>query len=281
MTKNATTTTSIGICGCGYVGGAIHTFFLNLQTTAVFVYDKYNKAIGGALKDLVHTDIIFVCLPTPYVANTKNYDMTEISDTIFQLNQLGYRGSIVIKSTVLPNYCWMINTVYPQLAIFNNPEFLSAKTAVQDFADQRNIILGYTKWSAARVAGLCVFFSTTFPLAEITIVRSEEASLVKLACNAFYATKVQFFTELYLCCQKLQINFDDVRNLMVGNGWIHPQHTRVPGPDKQISFGGACLPKDVAAFNGFLERENLMHGVLQSVQTEQALMRPIPTSPRH
>ena len=264
----------IGICGCGFVGGAIQHYLSSLQLTTV-TYDKY-KNIGG-FSDLLTTDLLFICLPTLYDDKSRAYDMKEINETIYNLFKIAYKGAIVIKSTVLPDYCWMINTVYPTLSILNNPEFLSAQTALEDFADQRNIVIGQTKWtSPAHIATLCQLYSNIFPIAKITIVRAEEASMVKLACNAFYATKVQYFTEVYLLCQKLHLNFDIVRDLMVGNGWIHPQHTRVPGPDGQVSFGGACLPKDLAALDGFMDKEEVLHGILTRVKDEQTQLRPTP-----
>lgn len=261
----------IGICGCGFVGGAIQDYLSSLQLTTV-TYDKYKNI--GQFTDFASTDLIFVCLPTLYEDKSRTYDMREINETIYKLFQMAYKGAIVIKSTVLPDYCWMINSVYPTLSILHNPEFLSAQTALEDFADQRNIVIGHTKWSSpAHIATLCRLYSNIFPIAKVTIVRAEEASMVKLACNAFYATKVQYFTEVYLLCQKLQLNFDLVRDLMVGNGWIHPQHTRVPGPDGQVSFGGACLPKDLAALDGFMAKQDVPHGLLTRAKEEQTLLR--------
>jgi UDP-glucose 6-dehydrogenase len=264
----------IGICGCGFVGGAAQNYF-SRQTShlTTVTYDKYKNI--GEFTDLASTDVLFVCLPTLYDDKTRTYDMREINETIYKLFQMAYKGGIVIKSTVLPDYCWMINSVYPTLSILHNPEFLSAQTAVDDFAEQRNIVIGTTKWSSpAHIATLCQLYSDIFPIAKVTIVRAEEASMVKLACNAFYATKVQYFTEIYLLCQKLQFNFDLVRDLMVGNGWIHPQHTRVPGPDGLVSFGGACLPKDLAALDGFMAKKDVLHGLVTRTKEEQTLLRP-------
>jgi GDP-mannose 6-dehydrogenase len=275
MTRNI----KIGICGCGFVGSAVQTYMSQQQQSSLgllttVAYDKY-KSIGEFVH-LTSTDLIFICLPTQYDddAKKRTYDMREINETIYRLFKANYQGCIVIKSTVMPDYCWMINSVYPSLSIVHNPEFLSAKTALDDFADQRNIVIGETKFSsAAHIAMLQRLYSDIFPIAKITVVRAEEASMVKLACNAFYATKVQFFTEIYLACQKLHLNFDLVRDLMVGNGWINPQHTRVPGPDGQVSFGGACLPKDLAAFESFMRKTNVPHALLTSVKEEQKVLR--------
>ena len=267
-------TQKIGICGCGFVGGAVQHYMAQIPSLKVLTIDKYKGT--GTLASLLPASMIFICLPTPFDTKTRSYNMCEINNTIYQLDKLGYTGNVIIKSTVLPDYCYMINSVYPKLKIFNNPEFLSAKTATSDFACQSNIILGHTKWSEPHANNLCLFFRHIFPQAAVTVVRSEEASLVKLGCNAFYATKVQFFTEMYLLCQKVPgASFDIVRTLMLHNGneWIHPQHTQVPGPDGQVSFGGACLPKDIKALDAFMQRTKVCHAVTNSVIQEQETIR--------
>ena len=270
----------IGICGCGFVGGAVQHYMAQNPSLTVLVYDKYkndkNDKNVNTLSDLLPSTMIFICLPTPFDAKSRSYNMCAINETIYNLDKLDYTGTVIIKSTVLPDYCCMINSVYPKLKIFHNPEFLSAQTARDDFARQSNIILGHTKWSEPHAGPLCLFFRHIFPHAAVTVVRSEEASLVKLGCNAFYATKVQFFTELYLLCQKVPgADFDTVRTLMLHNGneWIHPQHTQVPGPDGQVSYGGACLPKDIKALDAFMQRAQVGHAVTHGVIQEQASLR--------
>ena len=40
--------------------------------------------------------------------------------------------------------------------------------------------------------------------------------------------------------------------MMIGNGNINPDHTSVPGPDGNISYGGYCFPKDTNALNEYM-----------------------------
>ena len=111
------------------------------------------------------------------------------------------------------------------------------------------------------------------PLARISLVDSTTAEAVKIFLNTFYAIKVQYFTELYLASQKFNIDFDEIRELMLHNGWINPAHTQVPGPDGQISYGGACFTKDTQALLGQLVRYNSPHAVLEASVKERTLMR--------
>jgi UDP-glucose 6-dehydrogenase len=83
---------------------------------------------------------------------------------------------------------------------------------------------------------------------------AKETEATKLFCNAFYAAKLQLFTELYALCQQQHISFDLVRHMMLQQGWIHPMHTQVPGANG-IGVGGACLPKDATAMSTWAEAD--------------------------
>ena len=97
--------------------------------------------------------------------------------------------------------------------------------------------------------------------------------MTKLALNSFYATKVQFFSEIFLLCEKTNINYNEVKNLMLNNKWINPKHTQVPGHDGHISYGGMCLPKDINALHQYMCANDTPHQVLDAVISERNLMR--------
>jgi nucleotide sugar dehydrogenase len=260
----------VGICGLGFVGNAIKAF-MDMNIEQVIVYDKYKQI--NTLDALLGSDILYICIPTPYVDSTKSYNMDEIDSTLFLLNELNYTGIILIKSTVLPDYCENINNTYSALKIIHNPEFLSAATAIKDFAEQAHIILGYTARSKDICNKAADFYKELFPRALISINNSTTAALTKLACNSFYAAKVQFFTEIFLLCDKIDIDYNAVKQLMLNNNWINPMHTTVPGSDGQISFGGACLPKDINALNQFMLSHESANSVLEAVIKERNIMR--------
>lgn len=35
---------------------------------------------------------------------------------------------------------------------------------------------------------------------------------------------------------------------LLSSGWVNQMHTKVPGPDGNLGFGGKCFPKDINAF---------------------------------
>jgi len=260
----------LGICGIGFVGNAIYKYF-DKKGYTLFLYDKYKNI--GTFEELLESDILFICLPTLYDDNLKTYDMTEIDNTLYLLSLHYYSGIILIKSTVLPDYCSQQNELYNNLFIISNPEFLSAKTSVEDFENQTHIILGYTKYSQSKIDIIESLYKENFNNAIISITVSETANLVKLSCNSFYAIKIQYFTEIYLLCQKLNIPYEDVKKLMLNNNWINPMHTNVPGHDGKISFGGSCFPKDINALNQFMISNNINNRILNSTIIEQQQMR--------
>lgn len=261
----------VGICGVGFVGNAILQFLKKATELEVVAYDKYKEI--NDFSQLLSTDLLFICLPTPYSSHLKTYYLKEINTIIEALSISQYKGCILIKSTVLPDYCTKMNILYPELLIIHNPEFLTARSAVSDFAQQKHIVLGFTEQSAIKKDYVKEFYLGLFPEALISITKSESAALMKLGCNSFYATKIQFFTELYLLCDTVNISYDEVKDLMIKNEWINPMHTNVPGPDGRISFGGDCFPKDISALSTYMELQDVPNMVIEAAGMERNEMR--------
>ena len=269
----------VGICGCGFVGKAIQQVLTHQianrpawsPVSEISVYDKYIEQYQD-FDVLNDTEILFICLPTLYDSDLKSYNTQAIEETLLKLKR--YKGLILVKSTILPGYLSGLNRQYPDLILIHNPEFLTDRTAFQDFLNQEHIVLGYTTESQPHIDKVSKFYTDLFPFAELSVCNSDESAMVKLACNSFYACKVQFFTELYLLCQANgKSDYKDVVKMMLKNGWISPNHTTVPGPDGQISYGGACFPKDTNALNQYFEKLNVPHAVLEATIMERDQMR--------
>ena len=96
---------------------------------------------------------------------------------------------------------------------------------------------------------------------------------MKSFVNCFYSVKIQFFNELYLLCEKMGCDYNNVKNLMLKNKWINPMHTDVPGPDGKLSYGGYCFPKDTNALAEHMKRENVTCKVLEATIAERNEMR--------
>lgn len=263
---------SIGVCGVGIVGSAVADFFSSKKYEVVR-YDKYKKAYSDTLTKLLNTDMTYLCLPTLFCSKKKEYDKTAIHQICSFLDKNKYKGLVIVKSTVEPLTCDNLCKKY-KLKIVHNPEFLSAKTAKKDFINQRHIVVGLTDTIEEKDSALFKsLLHTCWPNVNISFCKSKESEMMKISCNSFYAIKVQAFNELYFICSKIGAKYDIVREMMLTNGWINPMHTKVPGTDGQISYGGMCFPKDTNALYRFMERKSSPHLVLKAAVEERNEMR--------
>jgi UDPglucose 6-dehydrogenase len=230
----------IGIIGNGFVGNAIYQNFKDKVLTKV--YDVRPEKCLNTRTEVLDCDIVFVCLPTPMKENGE-CDLSYVNEFFSTVDAA--RGNLfVIKSTVPIGTTERICNERKQLKIVHNPEFLTAVNAVEDFKNtDRNIIGGKQEWCLQ----LRNFFLDHFPYTPIQIVTSNESETIKYFCNSFLASKVSFFNNLYEICQKLGMNFDSVKDGVCSDHRIGTSHTRVPGPDGLMGFGGYCFPKDINA----------------------------------
>ena len=263
---------NIGVIGCGFVGGAISES-LKMKGLDVTIYDKYKDGGIGTFEKVIVNDILFLCLPTPYNSQISEYDKIAIYEICERLTQNNYQGLVIVKSTV--EICTMDYLIekYP-LKYIHNPEFLTARTATYDFHHQEHIVLGTTKSVKGEdIEFLKSFYEHYYPQTPISICDAKESEAMKLFCNCFYSVKVQFFNELYVVCNKLNINYNNVKDLMIKNKWINPMHTIVPGTDGKLSYGGYCFPKDTNALNELMKKLNSPNMVLDSTIKERNTMR--------
>lgn len=260
----------IGIAGIGVVGGAILKSFQE-HNIDVVAYDKFKNVGNPEL--LLGTDIVFLCLPTLYDDMLQAYDKSSLHEVCNFLSINNYPGLVVVKCTVEPTTSQHLADIY-KLNIIHNPEFLTARTAYEDFHNQSHIIIGRTSRATDdHINKLVNFYGSYYPQAQITLCSSTESECTKLFCNCFYAVKVQFFNEIYLLCQKLGVDYNNIRNAMLKNGWINPMHTQVPGTDGKLSYGGMCFPKDTNALLSFMKNLRTPHKVLESTIIERNEMR--------
>lgn len=146
---------------------------------------------------------------------------------------------IFIRTTVLPGTCDNLSSELNK-EIYFMPEFLTERTAYEDFCNQPMVITGRED-----------LIKNIFISKNIFVVSNLEAEVAKYAHNVFGAVKVTYFNGIYEMCQKLNIDYEKVRKSTLISGYINEPHTMVPGPDGKLGYGGKCFPKDVNAFLDF------------------------------
>jgi UDPglucose 6-dehydrogenase len=126
----------------------------------------------------------------------------------------------------------------PDFAYVSCPEFLKEGSALADFRAPDRVVIGDDgNWAGDAVVELYA------PL-NAQLVRTDVASaeMVKLAANAFLATKISFINEIANVCEETGA---DVLEVARGMGLDRRIGTHFLQPG--IGFGGSCFPKDVSA----------------------------------
>lgn len=224
------------IAGYGFVGKAVANA-LRTKHEVVVVDPKYTT---DTVADNHDADGLIICVDTPTLDGVCNIgNVSKVMDTvpIFM--------PVLIKSTITPDVLIAMEELYINHSIVYNPEFLRARTADQDFVDQKSCVLGgedpegfWQELFTSVLPNCKLFFHCT----------TTEAATVKYSVNAFLATKVAFFNQLYDICQQNGADYKMVRQMITHDSRIGNSHTLVPGLDGERGFGGACLPKDTEAF---------------------------------
>jgi UDPglucose 6-dehydrogenase len=123
-----------------------------------------------------------------------------------------------------------------------NPEFLREGFAVQDSLAPDRIVLGVTSDRAE--ARLRQVYRAPFEAGTPLLVMDlETAELVKVAANAFLATKISFINAMAEICEEAGA---DVIPLAEALGYDARIGRRFLSPG--LGYGGGCLPKDIRAF---------------------------------
>jgi len=262
----------VGLVGLGFVGSAMLKSF-NLHGCNVEAsYDKFKDGGIGNREDLLNCDILFSALPTMYSDQLKQYNKQPLEETLEYLRDNNFAGIFVCKSTVEPGTCEIMAQKYG-VKIIHNPEFLTARTAFEDFHTQDHIVLGKTSLVSDKDVERVGDFYRRYYNAVISYGSSTESESMKIFCNCFYSVKIQFFNEIYLTCQKNGSDYKNVVDMMLKNKWINPMHTDVPGPDGKLSYGGLCFPKDTNALNDYMKRTGVPNKVLDATIQERNEMR--------
>ena len=268
----------IGVVGVGVVGLALVKTLLHFNKNVV-CYDKFSKSndinfiYRDKLDELMDCDMLFLCLPTLYDDKLKTYNTSAIKEVLKFAHKKHFAGEVVIKSTVTPGTCDSLQEMYNKLNIVHNPEFLTARRALEDSMNPQQIVVGYPKGRNYGYSFTECLWDSIFPKVRKSIATCFETELMKIACNSFYAVKIQYFNEIASLCNEKKASFCNVRKMMLNNGWIYPNHTYVPGPDGNLSYGGMCLIKDSLSLYNYLKDSKVSSMVMHGTVLEQKEMR--------
>ena len=255
----------LGVIGRGYVGES--QSFAFSPSFDVRVYDKDSLKSTHSLHEVLDSDFIFVCVPTP-MKKDGSQDLSFI-ESFFKTAKDG--PIYIIKSTIIPGTTNLLNEKFKNLKIVFSPEFLTERTAKLDILTQTRIILGGDKSLTSKVRNI---YDIRFKNKTIIETDSLTAEYIKYMNNTFFASKVSIMNEFYRLAKQLGVDWETALYGFVSDQRIGDSHLNVPGPDGKLGFGGTCFPKDINAFISFAKKNNVNMNVLEAAWKTNLEVRP-------
>jgi UDPglucose 6-dehydrogenase len=259
----------IGVIGTGYVGLVTAAGFAELGNQVwcvdidaakierlrggeVPIYEPGLEALLARNQDrlhfstdlseaLEHARLLFVAVGTP-PTYSGDADLSAVHAVVDAI-PASERHALVMKSTVPCGTGAAIRRGFGErgkdgLRYVSCPEFLKEGSAVQDFLHPDRVVVGDEgDWAGDAVVEL--YAPLQAPLVRTDIASAE---MVKLASNAFLATKISFINEIANVCEETGADVVEVARGMGLDDRIGPKFLQAG-----IGFGGSCFPKDVDA----------------------------------
>jgi UDPglucose 6-dehydrogenase len=276
----------IGVIGTGYVGLVTAAGFAELGSE-VYCIDIDAEKIAGlregrmpiyepGLAELVaehrermhfSTDLadavanarlLFVAVGTPSLYSG-DADLSAVHAVVDAM-PASDRHALVMKSTVPVGTGEAIRRRLAEqgkgFSYVSCPEFLKEGSAIKDFLEPDRVVVGDEgDWAGDAVVELYA------PL-DAPLVRTDvkSAEMVKLASNAFLATKISFINEIANVCEETGADVVEVARGMGLDARIGPKFLQAG-----IGFGGSCFPKDVTALKQLAGNSGYHFQLLNSV----------------
>lgn len=245
----------IGIAGVGTVGQAVSAGLASIGHQ-LWVHDpKLNTSID----ELLHTDIVFVCVPTDAQPDG-NCDTSLVESVVENLVNLDYKGVIAIKSTVIPGTTDKLIRKYSNNKICSVPEFLRQKSAETDFTDNHDVLV-----IGGRDSETCNLVKQAhghLPK-HVEVVTPIEAEVVKYFNNVHNAMEIVFANAMHEICKKIGANYQAVLATVSKRKNINKKYLRCS--DTYKGFGGHCLPKDTKAWMIMAKQLNVDVGIFTDI----------------
>jgi len=188
-----------------------------------------------------HARLLFVAVGTP-PTYSGDADLSAVN-AVIEAIPASNDHALVMKSTVPAGTGVAVKRMFAELgkaglAYVSCPEFLKEGSAVKDFMHPDRVVIGDVgDWAGDAVAELYAPLDAPFVRTDIA-----SAEMVKLASNAFLATKISFINEIANVCEETGADVVEVARGMGLDDRIGPKFLQAG-----IGFGGSCFPKDVDA----------------------------------
>ena len=195
-------------------------------------------------------DVHFICVGTPQQAGSNAADLSQVHGCVDTLGPLLDRPCLVVGKSTVPvgtaaGLAARLSGLAPAgdgVELAWNPEFLREGHAVQDTLRPDRIVAGVRSARAEQVLRT-VYAEPIGAGTPFLVTDLPTAELVKVAANAFLATKISFINAMAEVCEAAHA---DVTMLSEALG--HDPRIGAAALRPGLGFGGGCLPKDIRAF---------------------------------
>src|SRR5215210_6722696 len=284
------------IVGSGVVGQATGKGFTKKGHTVSYVDinpQTIEKLRGNGLNAMMAAevdwnavDVVLLAVSTPSVNDKIVLDYIEAAalDVGRGLATTSNYVTVVVRSTVPPTTTEQrITPILERAAgkragidfgVAMNPEFLRAVSSEQDFARPWVTVLGTSDHHTAEI--LDALYAPFGAL--IVRCTPTEAELIKYVNNVYNAVKISYFNEVHAICEQLGINSNLVGAAVARTA--ESMWNPLYGTRGGVPYGGACLPKDTAAFLDFVRQRGWDHLMLAAaIEVNQRLEEVVPAVP--
>ena len=234
----------IGIAGYGFVGQAHEGVLKDYHDIII------SDPALGHYGDLRHADAIIVCVSTPQGSHGGCH-----MDNVLAVVKDNPNVPILIKSTISIEGWSMLEHIFPHTSLTFSPEFLRAASALDDFKNNNTILLG-----GGNTSFWADIFITAMGKINISVAKPKELILTKYARNSFLALKVAYFNQINDLCERLGVDYEQVRQYTTMDDRIGESHTTITD---ERGFGGHCFPKDTKAFTVTANQNNANLTILE------------------
>ena len=204
------------------------------------------------IADAAAAEVHFVAVGTPQSAGTNAADLTYVDAAIESLLPHLADGALLVGQSTVPvrtaaRLAARIAEAAPHASLAWNPEFLREGYAVKDTLEPDRLVYGVADDRATSV--LDQIYRAAIEAGTPRVVTDyATAELVKVAANAFLATKISFINAM---SEISDATGADVTALADAIG--HDARIGRRFLNAGVGFGGGCLPKDIRAFTARAE----------------------------
>jgi UDPglucose 6-dehydrogenase len=199
------------------------------------------------LEEARGASVHFVAVGTPQLDGSYAADLRFVDAAVASLLPVLAPGDLVVGKSTVPvgtaaRLAESVESVGARLAW--NPEFLREGYAVKDTLAPDRLVYGVRPGDDAAVAALDEVYAAAIAAGTPRLITDyATAELVKVAANAFLATKISFINAM---AEVAEVTGADVTQLADAIGYDDRIGRRFLNAG--LGFGGGCLPKDIRGF---------------------------------